>query len=448
MPKVREPGVYRPRFRDKVTGERKKSAVWWINWTDARGVRHRESSGSEQQEEAVRIRRAKLHAVDHGRPAGSDVQRTSFEDLARLIETDYTTNGKRSLRRLRGSIVHLSRAFKGMPAVKIDEERIDRYVAERKAQEAANGTINRELTTLKRAFRLAKKLKRVAAVPEIGMLAEATPRQGFVEQADFSRLLSHLSADLRAPLEAAYITGWRLASEIFTRRWKHVDFKAGWLRLEPGETKNGDGRMFPLTPELRAVLERQRDLTEALQRKQGRIIPWIFHRCGEPIRQIQKNWDQATLAAGLKGLIPHDLRRTAVRNLERAGVPRSAAMKLVGHKTESVYRRYAITDEAMLQEAGAKLSAFHRNSYVKVASKSEGSEAAEKFAEASADEEVELEAASGLEPESRGFADLRLNHLATPPRAPHYKRRPGVDQGPSGGPTLPGKSHFAGVQEG
>jgi hypothetical protein len=151
MPKVREPGVYRPRFRDKATGEWRKSAVWWINWTDARGVRHRESSGSEQQEEAVRIRRAKLHAVDQGQPSESDIQRTSFDDLARLIETDYT-NEKRSLRRLRGSIVHLSRAFKGMPAVKIDEERIDRYVAERKAQEAANGTINRELTTLKRAF--------------------------------------------------------------------------------------------------------------------------------------------------------------------------------------------------------------------------------------------------------------------------------------------------------
>ena len=327
-----------------------------------------------------------------------------------------------------------------MLAVRIDEERIDRYVAERKAQEAANGTINRELTTLKRAFRLAKKLKRVASVPEIAMLAEATPRQGLVEQADFARLLSHLSADLQAPLEAAYITGWRLASEIFTRQWKHVDFKAGWLRLEPGETKNGDGRVFPLTPELRAVLERQRDLTEVLQRKQGRIIAWIFHRRGEPIRQIQKDWDKATAAAGLKGRIPHDLRRTAVPNLERAGVPRSAALKLVGHKTESIYRRYAITDEAMLQEAGAKLSAFHRNLYVKVASKSEGGEVPAQLSEASAGEEVELEAASGLEPESRGFADLRLNHLATPPRAHHYRRRPQVDQGLAGRGLFPGKS--------
>jgi hypothetical protein len=102
-------------------------------------------------------------------------------------------------------------------------------------------------------------------------------------------------------------------------------------------------------------------------------------------------------------------------------------MKLVGHKTESIYRRYAITDEAMLQEAGAKLSAFHR-SWVKVGSKSGDTEAREQISESSSDEEVELEAASGLEPESRGFADLRLNHLATPPRALHYRRTTRVDQ--------------------
>src|SRR5437867_5299984 len=108
----------------------------------------------------------------------------------------------------------------------------------------------------------------------------------------------------------------------------------------------------------RYVAERkaQEAANGTIKRKQGRIIPWIFHRRGEPIGQIQKNWNKATAAAGLKGRIPHDLRRTAVRNLERAGVPSSAAMKLVGHKTESICRRYAITDEAMLQEAGAKLS--------------------------------------------------------------------------------------------
>src|SRR5947199_1778054 len=57
--------------------------------------------------------------------------------------------------------------------------------------------------------------------------------------------------------------------------------------------------------------------------------------------------------------LPHDFRRTAVRNLERAGVPRSTAMKMIGHRTESIYRRYAIVDEAMLKEGAVKLQILH-----------------------------------------------------------------------------------------
>src|SRR5215510_5797037 len=64
---------------------------------------------------------------------------------------------------------------------------------------------------------------------------------------------SAMNAWRRAP----YITGWRVKSEILTRQRSHLDLDAGWIRLEPGETKNGKGRMFPLTPRLRAVLEAQ-----------------------------------------------------------------------------------------------------------------------------------------------------------------------------------------------
>jgi integrase len=128
-----------------------------------------------------------------------------------------------------------------------------------------------------------------------------------------------------------------------------------------GNTKNDDGRTFVITPELRACLEAQREATEALQRTKGAVIPWVFHRNGRPIKDLHKAWRAACLDAGYPGRIPHDFRRTAVRNLERAGVPRSTAMKMTGHKTESVYRRYAIVDEVMLREGSEKLAAYSAN---------------------------------------------------------------------------------------
>ena len=107
-----------------------------------------------------------------------------------------------------------------------------------------------------------------------------------------------------------------------------------------------------------AVLAAQGDRTRELKLGTGQVIPWLFHRAGKPIRDFRHSWKIACQKAGLVGRIPHDFRRTAVRNLERAGVSRSAAMAMVGHKTESIYRRYAIVDSAVLNEAGAKLAAL------------------------------------------------------------------------------------------
>jgi integrase len=135
------------------------------------------------------------------------------------------------------------------------------------------------------------------------------------------------------------------------------DFKAGTLRLEPGTTKNKDGRTFIMTAELRETLEAQRAETDRWQRARKRIIPYVFHRRGKPIKDFRTAWRLACEKAGVPGRIPHDLRRTAVRNLERAGIARSVAMKMVGHKTEAIYRRYAIADEISLREAAAKIDA-------------------------------------------------------------------------------------------
>src|SRR5262245_29068106 len=194
------------------------------------------------------------------------------------------------------------------------------------------------------------------------MLREDNTRTGFFERGEFDAIVEYLPKDLKPVFTTAYLTGWRVRSEILTRQWSHVDFRAGWLRLEPGEAKNREGRSFPLGPhpELRAILERQRERTREVERGEGEIIPWVFHRNGKPIKSFRRAWLTACDKAGLVGRIPHDFRRSAVRNLERAGVFRSTAMKLVGHKTESVHRRYAIVSEQDLSDGVAKLAALHR----------------------------------------------------------------------------------------
>jgi integrase len=93
-------------------------------------------------------------------------------------------------------------------------------------------------------------------------------------------------------------------------------------------------------------------------KKVGRVVPFVFHRDGERIRYFRAAWANACKEAGCPNALVHDMRRSAVRTFERAGVPRSAAMSMVGHKTEPIYRRYAIVDEAMQREAAARLDAY------------------------------------------------------------------------------------------
>ena len=151
----------------------------------------------------------------------------------------------------------------------------------------------------------------------------------------------------------AYLTGWR-KSEIFSLEWRQVDWAGRVVRLDPGTTKNREGRSFPFTAALETLLEKQHAEHERLK-KVGRIVPLVFHRDGKRVHDLRGALEAACKAAGCPGRILHDFRRTAVRNLERAGVPRSAAMAMVGHKTEAIYRRYAIVDSGALREAATKI---------------------------------------------------------------------------------------------
>lgn len=164
----------------------------------------------------------------------------------------------------------------------------------------------------------------------------------------------------------AYITGWRIASEVLPLEWRQVDFDAGEVRLHAGTTKNRDGRVFPMTSELRTLLKDQHAEHERLK-KAGHIVPWVFWRMvaegrggdkkPRQILSLNKAWKAACVAAGCPGRIPHDLRRTAVRSLVRAGLPQTVAMKLTGHKTNSAFRRYDIVSSNDLRDAARLLDA-------------------------------------------------------------------------------------------
>jgi integrase len=138
--------------------------------------------------------------------------------------------------------------------------------------------------------------------------------------------------------------------------WRQVDFKVEVVRLEPGTTKNGEGRTVFMTAELKGLLEDQWAMTMAIERQAGQIIPEVFHRNGKPIRSFKVAWQGACKRAGQPGRLFHDFRRTAVRNMVRAGIPERVAMQMSRHKTRSVFDRYHIVSEGDLREAARKLS--------------------------------------------------------------------------------------------
>lgn len=189
-------------------------------------------------------------------------------------------------------------------------------------------------------LKLAVRDGKLSTAPHVSLLAEPPARKGFLEIPAFRKLRAELPEYLRGPATLAYFTGMR-RSEIERIAWSQVDFIEKMLRLE--QTKNGEDRNVPLNSELFEMFLRLKSANGLL-----------FGSLG----QFRKSWTAACKRAGLAGLLFHDFRRSGVRNLIRAGVSEHVAMRISGHKTTSVFRRYNIVSTTDLQEAAKKLDAF------------------------------------------------------------------------------------------
>ena len=372
---------------------RQRGDVWWIRYY-RKGVRHEESSESTVKGVAIDLLRLREGRIASGARVSVRMQRLSFDEAAADVIRDYQVNEQSSVadvaRRIRK---HLEPYFGGRRLTEIGKAQIQAYIVERQASrvsttaaysytrrdkrvitipareraidKVSNGEINRELTILRRIFNLAIENEKLMQAPYIPLLKERNVRTGFFEFEQFASVLTHLPSPLQPVIEFAYITGWRIDSEVLPLEWRHVDFDGGDVRLDAHTTKNDEPRVFPLTDDLRRLLEQQY-VEHVRLKKAGHIFPFVFFReladtRGGPksprqILKYAKAWKAATIAAGCPGRIPHDLRRTAVRNMVRRGVPERVAMQLTGHKTRSIFERYNIVSAGDLRAAATQLS--------------------------------------------------------------------------------------------
>jgi integrase len=201
---------------------------------------------------------------------------------------------------------------------------------------------------MRRAFKLGIEKGLLATMPAIKLPRVRNARSGFFEEGDFAALLLELPADLRRLVQFLRLTGWR-RSEALTLTWDAIDWEGQVIRLAAIDTKGDAARLFPfgLAPDLKQLLEAQWKARSGL---------FVLHRNGERIGVggLRSGWKRATKRAGLLGRLVHDLRRTAARDLRRAGVSEGEIMKLCGWRTRSMFDRYNIIDEADLARAVAR----------------------------------------------------------------------------------------------
>jgi len=316
--------------------------------------------------------------------------RVFIEELIADAQADYQNSGLKSAKQVESRWRnHLSEFFARRRASEITSDHLQKYVNARRTEGAEPATINRELSLLRRAFHLGRRQTppKVTVVPFFPMLREAEPRKGFLKPSEYdalARACGETGLWLRAIFEIAVSFGFRRGELVGTNGLKveQIDFVGNVIRLEV--TKNGDPREIYMTETVRSLL---------MQCVVGKnSTDYVFSRPnGEPVISFRRSWEAACISAGVgelrcrdcdeivdddrhcgvcgrdfgadevryQGLLVHDLRRTAVRTLVRAGVPDTVCQVISGHRSRSVWDRYNITSQSDLRDAARKLE-LHR----------------------------------------------------------------------------------------
>jgi integrase len=337
-------------------GLEKIGDIWYFSFYNLNGKQVRRSSRSPLKSVAIAKLQKAQDALRKGHEPASAFK-LKYEDLRSILVADYTAHGKAVMAGddlvvagKKGILTPLDDFFAGMAVQSITTDVLREFVADRKAHGVSGPSCNRYFARLRRMFKLAHREGKVSAIPYFPMSQESEPREGFVERPDFERLRSEMPVALRPALTFCYETGCRTGA---MKRivWPWVNLETKEMHLPAGVIKNRKPLVLPLSTELVTMLEK-------LVPRHGPVFATTNFR---------REWNRACVKIGVgkktgeqwyqyEGLIPHDFRRSAVRNLIAAGVPETTAMRITGHRTRAVFDRYSIVSTAQLHDAMTRVS--------------------------------------------------------------------------------------------
>lgn len=359
--------VVKLKTKDKSTGKVVESRYYYIIYR-VNGRQIRESSKTENKMVAQKLLERRMGEAGLGVRPEQEVKNVKYEDVRDALIAEYHNRGRHFFQRADGTeyvggLNHLDAFFKGIRIVEISSDTLRCYVETRRKEGAADATIRRNLVLLRSMLNLARKegKLRLADIPHFPMPSDSKPRKGFVSPEVFVKLRDALPSHLRSLITFLYYTGCRLgaATEI---TWPMVSRDCTEIEIPGDITKTGEPLLLPLVG---------RGLNEvaAMLRKMFRKDGPVFDSTN-----LRKEWCKACHSLGLgvydkkqsenrsyylyDGLTIHDLRRSATRNLIRAGVDRGTAMKITGHKTEHIFERYNIVSTEDIREALVKVGQY------------------------------------------------------------------------------------------
>jgi integrase len=350
--------------------EQKRSPYWYVAYY-AHGKENREPAchvrtgdkleatekNRRDAERFLKHRMGELVAEKHGGRAfvGPQQERVTVNDLLDGLERDSKLRDRWGVKNA-SNVKPIRERFGAWRAVDVGSDVIGKHIEELREDGYSNATVNRRMQLFAQSFKLAIRNKQISSAPFIPRLSEiGNERQGFFETADFEAVIEKLPEYLKDFARFGFVTGWRKGS-IASLRWADVGEDVIYLQAKNSKTRKAE--TIPIEGDLEQVIERRRAARAMDENGGKRFAEYVFHREGKPVGDFRKAWATACKEAGVPGRLFHDLRRTASRNMIEAGVPQAVAMKITGHRTDSMFRRYAIVNEEQKREALARTQKY------------------------------------------------------------------------------------------